>query len=419
MTALYYNGTTTQVLIPKYIKPLERGLIPKSDIVANMMPLKKKMTGGEKLLMKVMVAPPQGVTSISHDDSGSSYNDHIQGSYVDAYVNTKTKVMTGQIAQDLMDRIEDGDGTQQDINTLKDLLKDYITQLGFFREVSLLHGGNEVFTLESTVTTDNGTTQVWQVTAATWSGLMAERLLNAKVDAYTSGGTKINTTGEIQITNFDADNRTLTFTGVETELDSLGDAEIFTQGGYGKDCEGIFLIAGSTTSTIHNLSQLTYPLWKSKAFAVGSEPMSYAVLLKAVTWLKNRGARGNFKWLCSANQEKDVMVDIITLTKQSGMNGASFDNQLRRLNFSGGFSLDFVSHPYCKQGESAIFSPMNFERLGTDINLHPFDKRTNLYLMPSAVGDYVSFKVRYYGGLLCRKPNMTVKFTGISSVDDV
>lgn len=417
MAATDSYSTASALLKEQYVEDIAY-VIPESDRISRDFPIKTMRGFGDKIVQPVEVQAAQGMTFGGSDSDAYAINTPIAASYVEASIKPSSFAQNGQIAQDLLDRLQSG-GRASFISGVGQKIKSLTDQASYGKEMSLMHGGNSIGTFSARVT-DSGTTQIYSITAATFMPAALLRLVGGHIDVYYST-TKVNATGTITLSAVDIPNKRVTLVGTESELDDINtniasSPAIWFEGAYGNSMSGLFYIAGSTSSTIHGLSQSTYSNWQSNTVAMGSTMLSYDAIYEAVATLMNRGCMTDLSLYCAPKTAKDLKSQIAQ--KQDVSNGTiRFDAKANTLGFD---NQDVVIKPhlYCKPGEAALVSPKSIERVGFDTEFVDLGGGTKSYVMPMQNYNGAFFRVHWNQALFVRNPAHTLKFTGIVNMSD-
>jgi hypothetical protein len=393
-------------------------VIPKEDKLTRDISLKRKDGFGDSINQPVEVTPAQGMTFGGSDSGAFAINTPVSGVDKEASIKPSSFCMNGKIAQDLLDRLGTGkqssfeDGIAMKVKSLTD-------QASFAKEICLMHGGNSLGTFDSRISGSGTTTQVYRVSTGTFMPALIQRLLEANIDVY-YGSTKINATGTIRVSAVDLSTRYVTLVGLAAELDDIytnlaSSPGIYPQGAYGNTMLGLFYIAGTTSSTIHGISQSTYSSWASNTMSAGSTQLSYDAIYEGVVQLAQRGCAEDLFLYCSPRSAKDLKTQLVQLEKKSP-GSTKFESKTSILTFDD-VNVTIKSHLYCKPNEAVLFSPDAMERVGFDTEFVSFGSQ-GTYVMHMEEYNGAFFRVHWNQALFVKKPSYLLKVTGIVNKGD-
>ena len=394
-------------VIPKiqYVVPEETKLSRLLDLPKN-----KGTKIGDKYVLPILIQPAQGATYGGSDAGAFAIETPVSPEAVEAYIKTTSWVQQLDIAQDLIDRMQDGDTSV--ISSFALTIESLDTQAMFHQELSLLHGSRGIGTIKAR-TNDSHTTQTFSVYLSAWAPIIWQRMLGAQCDVY-NGASKITATTAMTLTSYSLSARTLTFTGTEADMDSIAAGyTIYPRGAYGKMMEGLALIAGSTTSTIHNLSQSTYPGWKSNTQSAGNADISPEVVFNGITTLQNRGVGENLTLFVDPISASKLKLQLAAKAGSKGSN-LRYDVNTSTLGYDDQ-DIKIETHKYMWPGEAIMGDMSVLERIGKGVSFIDLGGGTKNYVMPLNGYHGAYSRAHWNQGLFCREPGRWLKITDIGS----
>lgn len=264
----------------------------------------------------------------------------------------------------------------------------------FVREIMLIYGAGSVGTVNSQ-TDDSGTSQTFDFTAATFIPALWSGMENGFVDVYSSGGTKRNTTGTMQVTAVDIDNRAVTFLGTEGEMDNIAATDlVYLRGMYGtsvKSFKDIF----SNTGTLFGINAATYSLWKGNSYPASSGQFVFDTVLKALNKPAGRGFKGKMNAYVSTASWNDAMNNLAALRRYAEKNKASMEQGADGIKFhfhSG--TLELKHHLLMMPSIALCFPPAACKRIGSTDLTFKLPGTENYF--PSQLSDNAGIQVRGY-----------------------
>ncbi len=210
----------------------------------------------------------------------------------------------------------------------------------FVLELQCLYGQSSLGTINAR-TADNGTSQTFSVTAATFVAAIWSGLERGYVEIWTSNGVTNLTPSGAQITAVDIENLKLTLEGVETQLDAVAAATnplIYLRDTKSAGMVGLrSQIANS--GSLFGIDAANYSLWAGNTYSISSAAASFVHIMRAMNKPIGRGLMGDYRFYMNPSSWTDVMNDLAALRRLTDKAGGGDIKQ-------GGGGLEF----YCQSG---------------------------------------------------------------------
>lgn len=280
----------------------------------------------------------------------------------------------------------------------------------YAREMSLIYGGGTagaagVGTINSR-TNDSGTSQTFDLTEGTWADGIWAGMENAYCDVYSSAWSKRNAAGTMQITAVDLDNRRLTFSGTEAEMDNIVATDyVVFRGAHTKEMAGIYKML-TNTGTIWNIAAGTYGLWKASTTSAASGALQFEKVLRALNKPVGRGLKSEVCAYVSVGGWTDMLNDLSALRRYAEKAGGKLAQGADSLEFHGQNGVIKIKpHILLWAGIALILPPKYCVRVGaTDITYRLPGGSENFMV---ELQDKAGWQMRNYfnQAWFCRKPS--------------
>lgn len=203
----------------------------------------------------------------------------------------------------------------------------------FVKELQFIYGQDSVGTVDSK--SGSGTSQTITFTSGTFIPALWSGMENGFIDVYTSGGSKRNSSGQIQVTAVDVDNLQITVEGTEAELDAISSTdEVYLRGTKSNGMVGLKSIL-SNTGSLFGIDASTYSLWAGNTYSAASGSLMFAKLLQALNKPVNRGMYGTFRTYVSPKTWTDMQNDLAALRRYSDRAGGKLEQGAKSLQYYG------------------------------------------------------------------------------------
>lgn len=379
-------------------KPID--LLPSSSILQKLFPLSMEVIG-RSLNVPVLVKSSQGAT---YPNGGVvSYADDVPATFVEASISPYEIIMHDYLSLTDASAMAASEAAYR--RGSAQIFKQLLDSHGFRAELALLYGSS----VNGLMAVSSVSSQVITITDASWSPSLARKLVGAKLEAFTTGGTQHDGTFTVASVNLSA--KQLTVTGTISSV--VANDCLFFLGSRLKDGVGVDAIA-TNTGTLQGISASSYPDWAGQAYAVGSVQLNRQKALAAAALSYGAGYEGDLYLLCSIEAAQILADNESVLVQHNGsdkekVNGAS---EIRWLGVGG--DIVVVPHPYVKNGEAFLVPKDAFEVVGRakpGIKI-PGSDPAELFILSETK---TAFKLQSYSNMTCfsSQPNAIVKLTGV------
>lgn len=316
-------------------------------------------------------------------------------------------------------------------NATKHKVKAAVEASSFVRELMLMYGGGDTPDTAATGAIDNlgevlseadGGTGDGSVvlTQASWSTAIWSGMEGCAIDIHDSDGTKRNATTDIVVTTVDPDTRTVSFTGLEAELDAIvaGDYIRF-KGARTKEMYGACRVASHTSGTLHGINASTYQLWQGNSYDAGGA-LTFAKVLQGLNRPTALGFQGEMRVYVPVAAWQDINEDQAALRRYTNSKGGEITQGAEELCFYGQTGkVSIVPHIFMKQGNALALPVGKCMRVGaTDTTFEMPDGQGKIFRQIDAKAG-VEFRSYWNQSFFTATPSHTVLYTGVSSSGDV
>jgi hypothetical protein len=242
--------------------------------------------------------------------------------------------------------------------------------LDFSAELAILYGGGataHIGAIDADIA-DNGTSQTFSITKATWAPGLWFNALNSYVDVYdVTGVTKRNSSGTVKVTAIDVDEgtRQLVLTGTEAELDNVVATDIIIpRGAQSAWFTGLNQIALNTGS-LFGIDAAVYPGWKASTYNVGGAKLTMGKVQAAAARAVVRGHLGKLHVVLNTYSWTDLNNDLSQLRQFAQSTKQELDIGTQKISFAGANgTMELHHHPMVMGGEGFIFPDGALKRIG-------------------------------------------------------
>lgn len=373
-----------------YAESLEKLYPDMTDIAESLEFIEDEAREGNKYHQPVVLAREQGWTLSAAGGTAFTLNAAQAATSKDAQINGAEFVLRAAISYGAAARAlkQEGEARKRAfVKATAYVLENMLETAAWVREIELLYGGGTgtgspgIGTINSQ-TADNGTSQTFDITLATWADGIWAGMENAFCDVYdTTMATKRNASGTMQVTAVDLENRKITFLGTEAEMDNIvATDKVVLRGAKGNEMDGIELALGNS-GTLWNISAATYALWKAHTSSAASGSLSFVKMLKALNAPAARGLKAPYCFWVSPPTWTDLMNDLAALRRYSDKAKGTIEQGGEGLSFYGQTGmLNIKPHPMMKNGSAFGYPPKYANRVGaTDITFQLPGGRPNFF----------------------------------------
>lgn len=224
--------------------------------------------------------------------------------------------------------------------------------------------------------TDSGTTQIFQITKASWAPGIWDQMLNGYVDVYATGFGTLRNAATIQVTAVDIANRLVTCLGTEAQMDNIVATDVFVPRGWLSATTPTYeVMAGldkilANTTTLFGINPAVYGLWKAAQFSAGSAPATAGGIIGAVTQAAVRGLTKKCTVDLSVYAWTDIMNDLSALRRYVEKAGGAIEQGSTSVTLYGPNEnlVELVPDPMMMAGLAHVTVDEEIRRIGsTDI----------------------------------------------------
>lgn len=379
---------------------------------------------GDSYHFPVVLSRSHGVTFNGGANDGTAFTLNSPESLVskDANLGSSEIVLRERIAYGVVSRAGSskeafGESTGEIVMNLKEAAS-------FYLEMVLLYGGSPSgIGLVQGRYTDSGTTQVFQITKASWAPGLWMQMQNAYIDVISTNlATKRNSAGTMQVTAINPEERTITCVGTEAEMDNIIPTDvIFPRGAYtaGTGPVWAYGIDGilQNTGSLFGIDAATYNLWKAASYSVGSAALTMSKAQGALTRGMVRGLSGATKLRVSPYAWTDLNSDLAALRRFAESTKSGLDvgtNSIKFYGVSGGV-MEVVPHAMVKAGEAFLGQDETIKRIGSTDTTFNLGVQGQQEMFFRELSDNAGFEIRTYSdqAMVITAPAKWVKLTGI------
>lgn len=242
----------------------------------------------------------------------------------------------------------------------------------FVLELQLLYGQSDLGVILAR-TVDAGTSQTFSFTVGSFIPAMWSGLENGYVEVWdTTGATQRNASGQMQVTAVDTEARTVTFSGVEAEMDTI----VATDKVYLRDTKSAGMLGMrsqvANTGTMFGINAASYSLWAGNTFTT-SGALSFAKVLQAMNKPINRGLMDDFDLYVSPKTWTDCNNDLAALRRYADKAGGKIEQGAEDIQYySQVGSIKLIPHIFIKPSEALGWPRGKPIRLGSsDLTFTP------------------------------------------------
>lgn len=369
---------------------------------------------GDDYQVTVRVRRSQGDTWAGGSTGGTAYalNPARPGQLKPARVSPTNFTKREQLPYSLISRSETG--TQAFDPVIDDIVEDMMTGARFAEESALLYGGGNIGQITG-APSGSGTTYTVTISKATWAIGLWSQMEGAGVDAYTTGGSQVNTNAAITVGAVDATARTVVLTGNSTDMGNLADTNVLVpllaQDNW---FSGIDTIV-TNTGSLFGIDAGTYGLWKSNTYDMNNTALSMVAVNALDGTCAGRGGMGKMTLFVSPFSWADFNNDLSALRRYAESTKREMDIGTTSLRFySQTGELEVISHPMVKAGDAFMLQLPTWKRIGsTDVTFRIPDAGPDRFLVQ--LSDNAGFEIRcnFDLGLICKMPARNGKIKNI------
>lgn len=386
--------------------------VPNFAEVQKRVAFEERAKQGKTYNFPVRLTRSHGVT-FNNDGTAFALNSAVSPESDEAIVAGTELVIQETVSYGAMSRAE---GT---VEAFGDIFDETILSMreasAFYLELCMLYGGTSLAEVNTTPD-QSGTQQTATIKAASYAPGIWTQMENAYIDIYDDDFSPLRNVANVcQIDAFDPDTKTLTFTGTESELDTVvtGDL-ILPRGAYAKWFDGLDKIC-TNTGALFSIDASVYNLWKANTYSAASAAMSLAKINSALSKAVVRGLMEDTVCFLSVFTWSDLMNNLMTLRRfaESTKREVEIGSQSIKLYGLTG-AIELVPHPMVKAGEAFILPTKRLKRIGsTDSTFRLKGSKNDNFFFELAANAGVGVRCYWDQAVVPTQPAKFVKITTI------
>lgn len=290
----------------------------------------------------------------------------------------------------------------------------------FVLELQLLYGRSNLGVI-SARTADNGTSQTFSFTAGSFIPAMWSGLEKGYVDVWDDDGDpQRNLSGTMQVTAVDVENRTVTFQGVEAEMDTIATGDyVYLRGTKASGMIGLYSQI-SNSGSLFGIDAATYSLWAGNTYSAASGSLSFAKAIQGLNKPTNRGLMSDVLMYCSPKSWTDCNNDMAALRRFADKAGGKVEQGADSIMFYGQTgSIELVPHIFIKPSEAMCVPKGKMIRLGaSELTFNPPGAEGESFF--THLQDHAGYGLRCFWNqaLLLPCPSQALLINNIVNSDD-
>lgn len=337
--------TTLDTLFKYNVADEVNKLVPSISIVQKQMgPLSEALKVGRKFLWPVALTLEHGVTY--GDGTVFAYNDDVAAVYGEAQIDSNPIVLKTRVSMEAANRMADDKlSFINEMSLRTGVMKESISKRA---EIESLYGKHGLAEVSANQGSGSGVITIdgYHWAPGIWSGME-----NAVLECRTSGGTLVNTQGDLVVDSIDFDNKKVTLDGETADLDLISDGySLFPKGAYSNSFYGIHKILENTGS-LFNINAGDYNLWKANTLSVAGS-LTMSKVLKGFAKASGKGGlQEPAKLYVSSLTYEGLNNDLAALRMFDSSYGAEAENGFEGIKYRGQTGrIEIVAHPMVKEG---------------------------------------------------------------------
>lgn len=398
-----------------YAKDLQN-LIPDFALLAKEIKFSESERTGNFYHQPVKLSHSHGFTYALDSDGAFSLNDAIALTIKDAQIQGAQVLLRDAMSYVAAARAANG-GAKSFMSATELMVKNMMESMSKRLELELLYGQVGLGKVGST-TNNSATSTDLILSAASWSCGIWAGMENAQIDVY-QGGSKLNSTGPVTISQIDFGNRMLIVTAAAGDITAIDAGvfplDVFFVGQKDKQMAGIDKIV-TNSSSLFGIDASVYNLWKGNTYSAGGGQLTMDKVIDAVAdAVKCGGLMEDVKVLVSPETWKDLHSDEAALRSyDSSYSSNESERGVKAIKYFGQNGLiEVVSHGFVKEGEAFILPMKRLKRIGAqDVSFKTPGRGDEIFLqLPSNAG----YELRLYThqAVFCESPAKLVKINNI------
>ena len=417
----YTNANTLTSLNTefRYIQDKAQSLLPENAVLMKLIPAITEATKeGRKYLVPVQLSHENGITF--GDGTVFALNDASAAVYSEIAVDAYPTILLTQISESVANRMAN---SKQTFITEASLRAQVMyDSLARYLEIAMLYGGSAGgLGIAASSTNTSSTKETVTFTAASWAPGIWAGAVGAKANWY-NGSSLISSGADaiFTIASVDMANKAVAFTGTTTgctalHVGSAGGYKVFWASAYGVEMLGLDAqIVGATT--FFGIDPTIYPLWQGQTYSCGTASLSMAkALAGSGLAVAAGGLNVDAVLMVAAATYANLNADQAALRMYDGSySEKENDNGSEGIVYIGpNGKLKVMVNNIVKEGEAFLVPPKYLKRVGAkELSFErPGQKDQFFQEIPGYAG--YSLRAGAEFAVLCERPAMCVKFTGI------
>lgn len=238
-------------------------------------------------------------------------------------------------------------------------------------ELSLIHGGEPI----GTVSSSSGSSGAYALTLTGQSWVPGAWLgsKGTKIDVYTSGGSKRNTTTDVIVTSVNPASKIVNIAGLDSEVSNIANTDvIYFKGAKDAEFDGLKKICGLASGESYlGIAAASYlDLWTGHSETCSDGPFEFSDLQKGLMAAAGKGGEGDYVCLLSHASWGNMADDLNGLRAiDDSYDKSSVDYGSKGFKFhtvTG--TVEFIPTLHIDEGSALAFPVDMFKRIGsTDI----------------------------------------------------
>lgn len=382
-TGTNQSGATLPGLFKQiYTKEGVKDAIPDFCIIQGRVPFSKAQLLGDKYHQPVVLSDEQGFTYGGNTAANYTLNSGIAMQLQDAQIASSELTLQSGISYGAVSRAQ-SKGEQAVESSVRLLIERMKASHCRRQEIALLYGGSIGGLGVLSATSGTSTSRVYTISAATWAIGMWAGMENAQLDVYYNTGssaTQLNTNAAVVITAVSVANKTLSVSGNATDLTAIDaqvgstagtSATLYFYGAFGNEMLGIDYILSNTTTSLFNISPVTYNLWAANQYAAQSAQLTMGKILSQLALSVGRGLMDGTQFMCAPDSFQNIVADLSAQRRFDGSwKSKKAENGAQTVEFYGqNGSIELVPHAMIKSGDAFQIPLDLLKRVGsTDVS---------------------------------------------------
>ena len=406
-----------------YADKMENLIPENSHLQKDVKFIEKTKQTGKTYNQPVILTQEQGVTLAAADAGAFDLNESVPMTTKNATVLGYQVLLRGQLDYESAARSMGNtrafmEATALQVENMYESMSKRIDILGIYGQSGLV--------VSSGTTSIGAGSTTFEATAASWAIGIWSGSEKMKVDAF-DGTTKLNTVGDLVVSNIDFENRQFTLTGDSSDITAIDDTggvgvgagvTLYYKGGYDgsafSEMPGLNTIITNTT-TLFGINAGTYRLWKGNSYSAGSADLTIDKVLRGLNLPVGLGLMENACLYVSVPTWQNLSTEItgnrVYDTSYKTQENSNGTQSIKYYSQNG--MIEVKSNPCVKEGEAFLFPKSRAKRIGsTDITFKTPGRGDEIFRQ---LENKAGFEYRCYTdqSMFIETPARCLKFTNI------